>query len=525
MKKIWLALFLALAAFSSLASAIPVRPLGMGDIFSPAAHDPSGLFYNPAYLARNDSVRFSFDNIYGPILPRNDLSVSIGDLGIARSSTDQGAVYYLSSGFNTYSFLRLGAGVKTLNGKKDFDFGFDWDVVKNIGLSAAVLNEENTFLPQRIPLSLSYKTDDGDRSLIISYDGNARVGYEYQIGAKTFWRVGYNADHPTAGLTVPIGQNIDVDTALDFSPGNARLLWGIDLFRNTENKRVNSNHSINFGQAIAGEDKFITIEGFNIHYVDAGKGYPLVLLGGGIHYTHHWDPYMKEFAQKYRVINIDHVGAGESDKPAYFFGYTVEEQAEIVNALLDKIGVKECYLLGYCYGGSMAFYLAGQYPEKYKKLVVIEGFVRGINAIPIADRDKFRQGALAMRHDVEYLNAYLLKDFITYSYRLDYPYFNGKMWYQLNKAVLYSDFRDKIRGLKAPVLYYAGTKSWAYDFLGPTRDYIRQNISAEGGSASGGKNLKFVEIEGAGHDVDRADQARFVREVLSFLQGKISSIY
>ncbi|MDD5593624.1 MAG: alpha/beta hydrolase [Candidatus Margulisbacteria bacterium] len=493
---------------TNAAIALSIRSLGMGNIYSPAAHDPSGIFYNPAFLARNDSLRLSFDNILGPIAPRNNATVSLGDLGLAGSLNDQGTVYYLASGFNTYSFLRLGVGVKAINGRKDFDFGLDWDVIKNVGLSAAVLNEDNAFLPQKLPITLSFKTDDGDKSLIFSYDGNPRVGYENQISAKAFWRVGYNADHPTAGLTIPLGQNIDIDTALDLAPGAARLLWGIELFRNTENKRVNSNHSINFGAAIVGEDKFITIEGYNLHYVDAGKGFPLILLGGGIHFTHHWDPYMEEFTKHYRVINIDHLGAGESDKPQYFFGYTIEEQAELINALLDKLGIKECYLLGYCYGGSMAFYLAGQYPERYKKLVVIEGFVRGINAIPISDRDQYRLGALAMRHDVEYLNAYLLRDVVTFHYRLLYPYFNGKMWYQLNKAVLYADLRDKIRDLKAPVLYYAGTKSWAYDFLGPTKDYIKHNV----------KDLKFIEIEGAGHDVDRFDQRSFETQVLDFLR-------
>ncbi len=505
MKRIFI-LFCFILFSSCVSYAISVRSLGMGDIYSPAARDPSGILYNPAYLARNDSLRLSFDDIYGSLLPRNDLAVSIGDLGMARYSTNQGAVYCLSSGFNTYSFLRLGIGIKTLNDKKDFDFGFDWEVVKNIGLSAAILNEDAAFLPKKTPIVLSYKTEDGDKSFVIAYDGNTKIGYENQISAKVFWRVGYNVDHPTAGLTLPIGQNMDIDTALDLAQDSTRILWGISLFRNSENKRVNSNHSINFGKAIVGEDKFIKIDGFNIHYVESGAGPALVLIGGGIHYTHHWDPYVKELSKNFHVINIDQLGAGESDKPNYFFGYTIEEQGELINTLLDKIGVKETYLLGYCYGGSIAFYMAGHYPEKYKRLIIIEGFVRGINTISMADDE--RAQAKKMRHDVEYLNAYLVKDYVTFTYRLDYPYFNGKMWYQVNKNVLYSDLRDEIKNMKASVLYYAGTKSWAYDFLDPTKDYVRQNV----------KTLKYIEVEGAGHDVDRYDENKFMNEVLDFLK-------
>lgn len=503
-------IFCLILILSGASFAFSSRSLGMGDAYPLTSRDPSGLFYNPAYLAKSDSVRFSFDNIYGPILPRNNIAMSVGDLGIARSSTTQGTVYYLSHGFNTYSFLRLGLGVKFSNSKKDFDIGFDADITKNIVLSAALLNEENAVLPRQHSTTLAYKTEDGDKCLVINYDfdGNVKIGYENQFTPKAFWRLGYNIDHPTTGLTWPIREFVDLDLAADFAKDSSKILFGVNLFRNTENKRVNSNHSINFGKAIVGKDKFINIEGYNIHYVEAGSGETLVLIGGGIHYTHHWDPYMKELAKRYRVINIDHIGAGESDKPNYFFGYTIEEQGEIIHALLSRIGVKEAYLLEYCYGGSIAFYLAGQYPEKYNKLVIIEGFVRGLNTIPLSAG--YRPAARKMRHDVEYLNAYLLRDFITWHYRLLYPYFNSRMWYQLNKAVLYVDLREEMRTLKASVLYYAGMKSWAYEFLGPTKDYVKENI----------KDIKFIEIKGAGHDVDRFDQLRFLNEVLDFLPSK-----
>ncbi|MCX5751764.1 MAG: alpha/beta fold hydrolase [Candidatus Saganbacteria bacterium] len=502
----WLFSFLAIIYFFPCpAGAYSVRSLGMGDVYSAAAHDPSGIFYNPAYLARADSIRLAFDDT-----PRPNLAFSIGDLGIAGSDTDLGSVYSLAQGFSSYSFLRLGVGMKFLNDKNDFDVGLDADINKNLGFSLAGLNIRNILVPGTMPVTLSIKTEDGDKCLGITYDRGFRIGYENQVTAKAFWRLGYNVDHPTFGLTIPLNQNVDFDLALDAIQDNSKILWGINLFRNTENKRVNSNHSINFGPAIEGRDKFITIEGYNIHYVEAGKGYPLVLIGGGIHYTHHWDPYMKELATHYRVINIDQLGAGESDKPQYFFGYTIEEQGEIINSLLDKIGIKECYVLGYCYGGSIAFYLADQYPEKYKKIIAIEGFVRGITTIPLSDNNQSRLAADQMKHQVEYLNAYLVKDYVTFSYRLDYPYFNGKMWYQLNKEVLYIDLRDSVKDLKAPVLYYAGTKSWAYDFLGPTKDYLKANV----------KNLEYLEIEGAGHDVDRFDQKKFMSTILSFMQNQ-----
>ncbi|MBU0573211.1 MAG: alpha/beta hydrolase, partial [Candidatus Margulisbacteria bacterium] len=325
--------------------------------------------------------------------------------------------------------------------------------------------------------------------------------------------------HPTIGLTLPLGNYLDVDLAADFARDNTRVLFGLNLFRFTENKSVNNNHSLNFGKAIVGEDRFEKIDNYNIHYVDTApnanalslpralsRGSTLVLIGGGIHYTHHWDCYMPELAKHYRVINIDHVGAGESDKPTYFFGYTIGEQGEIINELLNRLEIKECYVLGYCYGGSIAFYLAAHYPERYKKVIAIEGFVEGINAVPISD-EKSREGARSARHNIEYFGAYGLRDVIITKYRMDYPYLNWQMWYQVNRDVLYLDLRSEIKDIKAPVLYYAGGKSWANEFLGPTKDYINNNL----------ENLSYIYIEGAGHDVDRYDQEKFMEQVIGFL--------
>jgi len=509
MSRKYLLIFIFAIFLGNGACALSVRSMGMGGVYSPASRDPSGIFYNPAYLARSDSVRFSFDSMDSNVVPYNSLAVSVGDLAIAKASLGPDSTSYIGQGFNTYSFMRLGIGAKLQNDKRDFDLGVDADMGENVAISAASLNESGTIFEKRTVAAIAYRTPDQDRCLAFQTDfnGNSGIGFEQQFSPTDLYRFGYNNDHLTAGLTYRILWNTDLDLALDFAKDDTRAYFGVNLFRNTENKKINSNHSINFGKAIIGEDKFINIDGYNIHYVDSGKGVPLVLIGGGIHYTHHWDPYVEELSKRFRVINIDHVGAGESDKPNYFFGYTVEEQGEIIDELLNRLDIKEAYLLGYCYGGSVAFYMAGRYPERYKKLISIEGFVVGINSIPIAGEN--RRSARNVRHDLEYLNAYIMRDMVTFKYRLDYPYFNGKMWYQVNRDVLYSDLREEVRNLRAKVLYFAGTKSWAYEFLGPTKDYVRNNV----------KDIKYVEVEGAGHDVDRFDEAGFLKEAIDFLEA------
>jgi pimeloyl-ACP methyl ester carboxylesterase len=72
-----------------------------------------------------------------------------------------------------------------------------------------------------------------------------------------------------------------------------------------------------------------------------------------------------------RTILIDFLEFGCSDRPQGF-GYTVEEQATSVAALLDALGIKRAVLVGHSMGGSVAILLATQRPALVARLIVVE---------------------------------------------------------------------------------------------------------------------------------------------------------
>src|SRR5215212_6367634 len=62
-------------------------------------------------------------------------------------------------------------------------------------------------------------------------------------------------------------------------------------------------------------DKFVTIYGAKIHYLESGSG-PAVMLPLGLRGdTSNWLATIGPLAQKYRVIVPDQIGFGRSDKP------------------------------------------------------------------------------------------------------------------------------------------------------------------------------------------------------------------
>jgi pimeloyl-ACP methyl ester carboxylesterase len=73
-----------------------------------------------------------------------------------------------------------------------------------------------------------------------------------------------------------------------------------------------------------------------------------------------------------RAVLIDFLGFGYSEAPADF-GYTMEEQADSVAALLDQLSLRGVNVVGHSMGGSVAISLAARHPRLLRSLVVAEG--------------------------------------------------------------------------------------------------------------------------------------------------------
>ncbi|HJL84893.1 MAG TPA: alpha/beta fold hydrolase, partial [Candidatus Marinimicrobia bacterium] len=62
-------------------------------------------------------------------------------------------------------------------------------------------------------------------------------------------------------------------------------------------------------------EKDVTVHGFNMHYIEAGSGPPLVLLHGLWGGQNEWRLNMEPLSTNFRVIALDQIGFGKSDKP------------------------------------------------------------------------------------------------------------------------------------------------------------------------------------------------------------------
>jgi pimeloyl-ACP methyl ester carboxylesterase len=73
-----------------------------------------------------------------------------------------------------------------------------------------------------------------------------------------------------------------------------------------------------------------------------------------------------------RSLLVDLAGTGWSDPAPASFGYTIEEHADVIAALLDSSDLKGCHVVGHSLGGSVAISLATRRPDQVGRLVVAE---------------------------------------------------------------------------------------------------------------------------------------------------------
>src|SRR6516225_7569362 len=121
--------------------------------------------------------------------------------------------------------------------------------------------------------------------------------------------------------------------------------------------------------AAAGKD--VTVLGFKLHYLEAGRGAPVVLLHGLGGDGSRWGPNVEPLARDFHVFALDQIGFGESDKP--LANYHTGMLAEFLVGFLKAAGIPKASLVGNSMGAGVALYTAVHYPSIVDRIVLADG--------------------------------------------------------------------------------------------------------------------------------------------------------
>lgn len=118
--------------------------------------------------------------------------------------------------------------------------------------------------------------------------------------------------------------------------------------------------------------RILKLPGGELEVVEHGprKASPIVLIHCFTCAINWWDKVIPTLDRDHRVVAIDLLGHGGSEKPAS--GYSIENQADLVAQALGQLGVSHAEVVGHSLGGPVTIALAEQSPQLVDRLVLID---------------------------------------------------------------------------------------------------------------------------------------------------------
>jgi pimeloyl-ACP methyl ester carboxylesterase len=117
------------------------------------------------------------------------------------------------------------------------------------------------------------------------------------------------------------------------------------------------------------EHRWADVNGFRMHYAEAGEGEPVILQHGWPQHWWAWRHQIAPLAEHYRVIVPDLRGYGWSDAPRS--GYEKAQFARDVIALMDELGLEKVRYAGHDWGAYVAYLLGFDFPERFERLAAL----------------------------------------------------------------------------------------------------------------------------------------------------------
>ena len=134
--------------------------------------------------------------------------------------------------------------------------------------------------------------------------------------------------------------------------------------------------------------RYVEVEGLRIHYIDAGPpgGAPVLLMHGEPSWSFLWRHVIDVLLQAgQRVVAIDLVGFGRSDKPARGEDHTYARHVGWVRGAVAQIGLEDVTLVGHDWGGLIGLRVVAEDPDRFARVVATNtGLPTGDHEMPRA---------------------------------------------------------------------------------------------------------------------------------------------
>jgi len=124
------------------------------------------------------------------------------------------------------------------------------------------------------------------------------------------------------------------------------------------------------------ESRFIDVLGLRIHYIEEGRGAPVLFVHGNSTSSYLWRNVLPSVATDThrRGIALDLPGFGRSDKPADG-NYTLDFYYRVLEGFIGKLGLKDLILVLHDWGGPLGMMYAARHPGNTQAVTLMETFL------------------------------------------------------------------------------------------------------------------------------------------------------
>ncbi len=130
------------------------------------------------------------------------------------------------------------------------------------------------------------------------------------------------------------------------------------------------------------QSHYHNIDGNRIHYVDEGQGDVIVMVHGNPTWSFYYRRLISLLAKKHRVIAVDHMGCGLSDKPQEY-DYYLQNHINNLDSLLQHLEVQSFSLCVHDWGGAIGVGVAAKNPGRLSRIMVMNTAAFRSRRIPL----------------------------------------------------------------------------------------------------------------------------------------------
>lgn len=218
------------------------------------------------------------------------------------------------------------------------------------------------------------------------------------------------------------------------------------------------------------QDRFITVNGLRIHYLDWGSPDkpPFIMLHGIGRVAHSFDHIAPHFNTRYHVIAMDMRGHGDSGWSPEG-AYLVEDYVKDLEGMVEQLNLHGLTLLGNSTGGRVVQVYAGLHPDRMARLVVEDVGPQRTNEIASAFARRVQQEEKGWASEDELVASLMKNSKISEELQRNYAHFGSKLredgrvvWKRdpnLVKGFVPTELWQYVSKIKCPTIYILGGAS------------------------------------------------------------------